>query len=324
MLLLLPLLPEGAPALGQIEQPRYSGSLLYVSRGGIWQMNLVTLERRPFLSLPNATITHITHSWDRQRLAYSLIVRGSRFELLESSIEVANIDGNERSTVVHEDRTGATVEWPSWSPNGGSLVYSKTLATERTQRIEEVDLATGARTLVAEAGSSPAYAADGRSVVFASAPGTNWSIWSVLRVGDVPSALVSDSRFEDVDHPLYNPDGSFIVFLAAGSGQQPSTRTDEALAGLFRLQLFSITAAHPLPGGQYDLWTVQPDGSGLHRAAELFSEEPYLSWSPDGRYLAAWGRLGLQIVDMSSDRSSMRPVRWLTALPGGSPISWGP
>ena len=322
-LLLPPLVLEGARAvLGQGEEPRYSGSLLYVSRGGIWQMNLASLERRPFLSPPNTTITHVAHSWDRQRLAYSMSIRGSRFELLESSIEIASIDGSERRTVVHEDRTGATVEWPSWSPHGTSLVYSKTVASERTQRIEEVELATGIRTLVAEAGSSPAYSADGQSVVFPSPAGRNWAIWSVPRAGEVPHAVVTGAGFDDVDHPLYAPDGSFIAFLGAGSGPPPLARPHDGIVRRLGL-LIPVVSAHPLPGGQYDLWTVRPDGSGLDRAAELTSEEPYLSWSPDGHYLASWGRLGLQIVDMWSDRP-MRSVRWLTALPGGSPISWGP
>jgi len=62
----------------------------------------------------------------------------------------------------------------------------------------------------------------------------------------------------------------------------------------------------------------------LSRAAELLSEEPYISWSPDGRYLAAWGRLGLQIVDATNGSSTGFPVQWLTALPSGGPISWGP
>jgi len=324
ILLLVPLLAEGGSGpITQVPQPNYPGTLLYLSRGGIWQMNLATLQRQSFLQVPNATITHISHSWDHQRVAYSTSVRGAGFELLESSIIVASADGSEPRTVVHEDRTGATVEWPAWSPDGSRLVYTKTLFTSRIQRVEEVDLTTEARGLVAEAGSSPAYSADGESIVFASPAGRTWSIWRAPRGGDGSTVLVSEVGFEDVDHPLYARGGELVAFVAAGPGPDVSTRAPARGAGLLGQPFFSTASAHPLPGSEFDLWTIRPDGSGLRRAAELLSEEPHITWSPDGRYLASWGRLGLQIVDVTSDSPLGYTVRWLTALPSGGPISWG-
>jgi hypothetical protein len=84
----------------------------------------------------------------------------------------------------------------------------------------------------------------------------------------------------------------------------------------------SVTSAHPVAGALFDLWTVRPDGSELRRAAELSSEEPYLATSPDGRYVASWGRLGLQILELSGGSSDVQP-QWLTAAPSAGPISWG-
>lgn len=43
---------------------------------------------------------------------------------------------------MREERTGATVEWPSWSPDGTRLAYTKSVFGYRTERLEEVDLAT--------------------------------------------------------------------------------------------------------------------------------------------------------------------------------------
>jgi Tol biopolymer transport system component len=325
ILVLGPLLAEGASApIGQ-EQTIYPGSLLYLSRGGIWQMNLATLQRQPFLDVPNATVTHVSHSWDHQRVAYSTSVRGAGFELLESSIVVAAADGSNPRTVVQESRSGATVEWPSWSPDGSRLVYTKTLLASRIPRVEEVDLATEARTLIAEAGSSPAYSADGESIVYASPAARTWSIWKAPRGGDGPTVLVADNGFEDVDYPLYARGGDFVAFIAAGPGPDPVSSGRARTVGAIALaRLLSVARAHPVLGAEFDLWTVRPDGSVLSRAAELLSEEPYISWSPDGRYLAAWGRLGLQIVDATNGSSTGFPVQWLTALPSGGPISWGP
>lgn len=322
-ILLLPPLIEGGPAqAGQIGQESYSGSLLYLSRAGIWRINLATLERQPFLQEPGAIITHVSHSWDRQRLAYSALVRGARFEILQSRILVAAADGSEPRTVVEEAGSGATVEWPSWSPDGAALVYEKSVPSERTQRVEEVHLATGERRLVAEAGSSPAFAPNGQSIAFASAAGRPASIWQIPRGGRDPIRVVPETGFADLDSPLYAPDGRFIAFVGATIPGPPDPLSPPV--ALFGAELFSVASAHPVPGGQFDFWTVRPDSSGLQRGAELLSEQPYLAWSPDGRFIAAWGRLGLQIVDVSSDVAGEYPVRWLTGLPGGGPISWGP
>lgn len=63
---------------------------------------------------------------------------------------------------------------------------------------------------------------------------------------------------------------------------------------------------------------VRPDGSGLKRVAALSNEQPYVAWSPDGRHVAVWGGIGLQIVDAASGA-----VRLLRNPVGTGPISWG-
>jgi hypothetical protein len=152
-LVLVPVFAQTSWALpNQVRQPGYTGTMLFLARGGIWQMDLATLQPRPFLQLPSGTITHVSHSWDRQRLAYAMSMRGPDFRLLESRIVVASADGAGPQTLVHEDRTGSVLDWPSWSPDGTRLTYTKTLFDYRVERVEEVDLATGARTLIAEAG----------------------------------------------------------------------------------------------------------------------------------------------------------------------------
>jgi Tol biopolymer transport system component len=295
----------------------YPGSLLYLNQGSIWRLDLTSLSRQPFLQETGTIITHVSHSWDRQHVAYSAFSRGPRFEILQSKIAIAGADGSDQKIVVQEDG-GATVEWPSWSPDGGRLVYTKSVPSERSQRIEEVDLATGDRRMAVESGSSPTYAWDGQSIVFAAAVGQPWSIWQQPREGGGTVRLVSDAGFADLDGPVYAPDGRVIAFVGARAiGPSDPFATPFALLPA----LMPVTSAHALPGGQFDVWTVRPDGSGLYQAAELYSEEPYLTWSPDGRYLASWGRQGLQIVDLSTEAPA--PVQWVTALAGAGPISWG-
>jgi Tol biopolymer transport system component len=158
--------------------------------------------------------------------------------------------------------------------------------------------------------------------VFSSPVGRPWAIWRAPRSGADPTKLVADTGFADLDNPVYAPEGRYIAFVGAEVRTPPEPLNTPS--PVLRFPSLGVAQAHPLPGAQFDLWTMQPDGSGLRQAAALFSEEPYLTWSPDGRYLASWGRQGLQVIDMSSDASATDRVRWVTAQASGGPVSWGP
>jgi Tol biopolymer transport system component len=336
VLLVGPLVADWIPARARQGEDLLSGSILYLSQAGIWRMDLATLRRDPFLSESAGIITHVSHSWDRQRIAYSMYIRGPRFEILESRIVITAANGTQVAAVVVEEGTGATLEAPSWSPTGTSLVYAKNDPSERAQRVEEVDLATGARRLVTEAGSLPSYTADGESILFASTFGQPWAIWRVSRTGGELHQLVPGTSFADLDNPLSAFDGRLIAFVGAQPAAPPPDELIFNPSAWLQTSFEPAVSAHPLPGARFGAWTVKPDGSDPRRAAELFGDNPYLAWSPDGRYLASWGRQGLQIVDMSVDPAAQEPqiadmsvdpaanrVRWLTALSGGGPISWG-
>jgi len=310
---------DAAIVLGVRAQP-HSGALLYLNRGGIWRLNLETEERQPFLQLSSGTITHVSHSSDRTRIAYSTDIRGAGLDRVASEIVVATARGNDPRVIVREERTGATVEWPSWSPDGMRLSYAKTPFGSRTQRIEEVDVATGARNLVADAGSSPSYSPDGETIVFAAPVGQTWSISTVARQGGEPALVVPATGFEDLDHPLFAPIGEYIVFLAATS--VPESPVSRATSSQSRL-IGRAPATHPGSDANFDLWAVRLDGTELRKVADLFSQQPYLAWSPDGQSIAARDRLGLRVVDVATEPHDGAGARWVSGLVGSGPISWG-
>src|SRR5687767_9759114 len=68
----------------------HSGAILYLNRGGVWRMSLATEDRQAFIQLPTGTITHVSRSWDRTRIAYSTDIRGAGLALVESTIVVAS------------------------------------------------------------------------------------------------------------------------------------------------------------------------------------------------------------------------------------------
>jgi Tol biopolymer transport system component len=209
-----------------------------------------------------------------------------------------------------------SISWPSWSGDGKSLAYHLTNLIDGAQSVESLDIDSAARSLVVEGGSSPSMSTDGRSIAYVHQVARRWSIWNVDRSTGSKRQLVSEAWFDDADVPSYSPDSSIIGFVAVGAGP-PAGTGGFPLAAL--LAGFAPTAsAHDIEGAVFDLWSVRPDGSDLRRVAALANEQPFIAWSPDGRHMAVWGGVGLQIVDVTSGGT-----RLLRNPVGTGPISWG-
>jgi Tol biopolymer transport system component len=98
------------------------------------------------------------------------------------------------------------------------------------------------------------------------------------------------------------PDGAWIAFSAGGSafdagGRCLSTTPLGLLIGP------GVAQAHSIPK---EAWRVGRDGSGLTRLTSLCLDDPSLAWSPDGRWIAAYGGAGLVLV--RADGSLARSV----------------
>lgn len=294
----------------------YVGSLLYPGPGGIWKLDLPTQQRGLHIQVGSAQVTHVTHSVDRQRLAYSVNRLSASAQLSESEIVVADLDGGSARVVAREEGSVASLNSPTWSRDGRTIAYTITYRSDGRQRVEEVEVATGARSLLVEGGSSPAVSPNDEWLIYAVPVGRAWSLWAQNRRTGSKSQVVSASWFDDADGPVFSPDSGTIAFAAAGTGPEPSGWTPAA-ASLAKA-LRGTAHAHDLIGVAYDLWSVRPDGSNLRRVAEVFNVQPYLAWSPDGRHVAVWGGAGLQIVDVATSE-----WRILVAPAGGGPFSWG-
>ena len=310
------------PAVGmspseQVDVTPYSGTILYLSRGDIWQIDLATEQPRLFLDPGPGLVTHVAHSPDRSQLAYSVLHLSPTYQVLASEIVLATSEGTGSRTVVREDRPRLSVSWPAWSGDAATLAYMVNNLVDGTQRVEQVDLGSLSRSLVVEGASSPTASADGRWMAYAQQVGRRWSIWSMDRSTGQRTQLVSEAWFEDADVPSFSPDSSIVSFVAVGDGP-PAGAGLSSLVARVVAGLAPSAEAHDIEGAVFDLWGVRPDGSGLRRVAALANEQPYVAWSPDGRHVAVWGGIGLQIVDAASGA-----LRVLRNPVGTGPISWG-
>jgi Tol biopolymer transport system component len=293
----------------------YHGRLLFLDEGVIQQLNLATGERGPFLRPAAGVVTHLAVSPDQRRLAYSVNRFDPGFRLLGSDLLVANADGSDPRPVVQETEEGYTVGWMSWEQDPNRLAYAKVNRLRATERVEEVDLISGARSVLVEDGSAPAVSPAAPVLAYQRLENRKWGIWSLDRARGEHQQLVRSEWFDDVDYPRFSPDGQWLAFTAAGAG--PSAHHLN-LANFFRAQLAPPASAHDLLDALFDLWVVRPDGSDLHRVTQLLDLNPQIAWSPDGTQIASMGWVTLQIVDVASGQSEL-----LSRPPGFAPLTWG-
>ena len=136
---------------------------------------------------------------------------------------------------------------------------------------------------------SPAWSPDGGKIAYTRASiGGRMQIW-VMNADGSGQAQVSPKTTDNVDDnsPAWSPDGSRIAFA--------STR-----------------------GGTWNLWLINPDGTGLNKITDVFSNDP--SWSPDGTQLAYVGLTGIGVV--GADGSNPHTISAAGAFPSGP--AWSP
>jgi Tol biopolymer transport system component len=101
----------------------------------------------------------------------------------------------------------------------------------------------------------PAYSPDGSQIAFE----RDGEIWVMGAAGESPQRLTDPRRYIVDTEPSWSPDGKRLVFVRSGKGSS----------------------------GDADLWTVDSDGSALHRVARTkHLDERWPAWSPDGRLIA--------------------------------------
>lgn len=177
--------------------------------------------------------------------------------------------------------------------------------------------------------SHPVLSPDGTQAVFLSTRSGTPDLWVVgtEEGADAPKALARGARggqFESL-HPLHSsvgwsPDGENIV-AAAQKGARDAIYVIDVKRGKSITEITPDLDALERPdwspdgarfvftgmrGGQVDLWTIEPDGSGLARLTNDLHEDRAPRWSPDGsRVLFTSDRgqgtgLDLYVVDVQT------------------------
>jgi len=192
---------------------------------------------------------------------------------------------------------------PAWSPDGTRVVFSSSRAGNRTLWTARGDLTQSAPLTSGVAlDDRPVYSPDGRQVAFVSDRTGRRGIWLVSAEGGAPRLIAAA---DVVDTISWSPDGRRLVF-STPVGDAPGLMRVDVTSGQTMRVPTAAAATTPAWSPREDviayieprggtkgafLKFVTSEGKVVHDRGDVL-EEPnisngFVSWSPDGRRLAA-------------------------------------
>jgi Tol biopolymer transport system component len=249
---------------------------------------------------------------------------------------------------------------PAFSPDGKTIVFVRGPNNGRTDTYVMRADGTGARQLThcvsCYGEDTPTYSPDGRTIAFHRDPRAGRGGIFVMKADGSRVRQLTRETCDCYDgEPSFAPDGTRLVFARYRNrdhlGALFTVHLDRS--GLTRITSWALGAAFPdwspsgkmivfgsygneelRPGRSRNLYTVRPDGSGLHSltSAKGGLEQNYQpSWSPDGNWIVFTrepnaertpGIHGDQNVDIM--RADGTEIRRIAGPPrGGHAADWG-
>lgn len=230
--------------------------------------------------------------------------------------------------------------YPAWSPDGHRLAFTSGRDGNWEIYVMQDDGSSPIRLTDHPASDwYPAWSPDGTRIAFQSDREGNAEIFVVDAFKGGPASRLT--RFKgNNERPTWSPDGRRLAFdsdflhygkVSAGIDlyimDLTGVITPTRVVGYAEYPAWSPDgrrlAFHAERAGNWDIYIVNIDGSGLVRVTTHPAADRYPAWSPDGRWLA-----------FSSDRDGLWEV-YITPADGGGPAyrltyggglhpSWGP
>jgi TolB protein len=218
-------------------------------------------------------------------------------------IFVMNVDGSNKRNVTIDPAD----DWgPAWSPDGSQIAFNSTRVSGTLPQLFVMDEDGGnVRQLTEREGEYPSWSPDGRQIVFMSqepAGANNYEIYVINSDGSGQTRL-TDSPGHD-GWAVWSPDGTMIAFTSVRADCRYSTAED----------CLDSDEEDPL----HTIWVMAADGSNQRRLTDIYGQ--FMTWSPDGRWIAFGSYGGLHLVAVDGSAAVRRPVAGL--LDAGL-LDWG-
>src|SRR5437868_6796488 len=193
---------------------------------------------------------------------------------------------------------------PAFSPDGTRIVFAQTPSEPSGPLTVWVAGADG--TNAQQIGTSPgprkfSWSPDGTRIAFVSDDGSGFSIVVLKADGSGSTTVSYDASV--AGPPSWSPDGTELAFTttndtdiavakADGSGRRLLVEdTTRDIAPSWSPDGSQIAFFRELYGGAFVLYTIRPDGSGLHQLGHVQADNSTPpAWSPDGSRLVFGGR----------------------------------
>jgi Tol biopolymer transport system component len=255
------------------------GSLLYATLGGLYLFEPATKAKTQLIALPQGALPMTpAASPDGSLIAFSLFQYGAGSP--GTSLYLVGRDGSGQQLLAAHDTSLGSVAEAAWAPDGSAL-YVMHRPGDGQPRIDRISVDGADRTTVVGLGNAPTVSADGTLLAFVRTRGSVQDIWVANADGSDERQVVGVTDWDAVGTPRFTPDSERLIFIGVGG---PGTR-QAARPG--------IVYAHGVP---WDIWSVRTDGSEVRRLTAIGEDYPSLAWSPDGRWIAFSGELGLYLV----------------------------
>jgi len=271
--------------------PAANGQVAYLSNGQIYAANS---DGSNPTQLTSGVRSAATPTWSRDgtRFAYELISPGHADSPTGyGDIVVANSDGSNPTTIDLETRDPSPV---GWSPDGRSLVYSKTVSPGNDQIFIAAADGSSPPLRIGNPDTvnwSPIFSPDGTKILYFSGWGGNGV--GVMNPDGSDWQLVNDTPFISIQSATWHPDGNRIVVSAD-------------------------------TGAGYDLWILSIDGTPDQRIRVPGRADVGPSWSPAGDrlvYLTSGDNESylLQVADADGANERLLPGIYSDINPSWSP-----